>query len=116
MKDNDVFFYQQIIELSQASGLSLNGLEKKLGYPRNALSNYKNGRSPSAIRLLEIAHYFNVPPESLIGPLKIKEIEEPSFRVTFSQASLSQKLELYQLSSAWFSQYIVSTIQNETSE
>lgn len=38
-----------------------------MNYPRNALSNYKQGRVPSAKRILELAQYFGVTPEYLLG-------------------------------------------------
>lgn len=46
---------------------SFNQVERDLGYPRNALHNYKNGVEPSGIRLIELAHYFGVTPEYLLG-------------------------------------------------
>ena len=60
-------FQERLFSLAQRSGKSLNSVERELNYPRNALSNYKNGVTPSAIRLLEVAQYFDVTPEYMLG-------------------------------------------------
>ena len=49
------------------SGKSVNRIERELGYPRNALQNYKKGVNPSGIRLIELVKYFEVTPEYLLG-------------------------------------------------
>lgn len=63
-------FYDILMELIEQRGISRNGVEKELGYPRNALSNYEKGRVPSAVRLLELSNYFDVSPEFLMGEKK----------------------------------------------
>ncbi len=55
-------FYKRIKKLANELGKSFNQIEKELGYSRNALSNYKTQTIPSAIRLLELAEYFDVTP------------------------------------------------------
>lgn len=59
--------YLRLKELAQASEKSFNKIERELNYPRNALHNYKEGREPLGTRLIELAHYFGVTPEYLLG-------------------------------------------------
>ncbi|MBM9833807.1 helix-turn-helix transcriptional regulator, partial [Enterococcus faecalis] len=51
--------FEIVKELCKKHGISLNALEEKLGYSRNALYKLKT-QKPSAERLQEIADYFNV--------------------------------------------------------
>ncbi|WP_374049068.1 helix-turn-helix domain-containing protein [Lactococcus cremoris] len=73
-------FYGRIKNLAEASDKSFNQIEKELGYSRNALSNYKGKTMPSAIRLLELAEYFDVTPRYLMGfdEIYLKEKSEDS--------------------------------------
>lgn len=60
-------FYKRVKKLGEDLGKSFNQIEKELGYSRNALSNYKTKTMPSAVRLLELAEYFDVSPRYLLG-------------------------------------------------
>lgn len=60
-------FSERLTKLVSSSGKSANQIERELGYPRNALNNYKIGKCPSAQRLFELARYFKVEPEYLFG-------------------------------------------------
>ena len=60
-------FYDRLKTLVIDSQKSFNQVEIELRYPRNALANYRLGKEPSAKRLTEIADYFNVTTESLLG-------------------------------------------------
>ena len=53
-------------ELAKKQGLSINSLEEKLGYSRNTIYNLKNSK-PSTERISEIADYFNVSTDYLLG-------------------------------------------------
>ena len=64
--ENFSTFYLRLVKLILAAGKSLNQVERELGLPRNALSNYKYRSEPGAYRLLMLAHYFGVSPEYLI--------------------------------------------------
>lgn len=80
---------------------SLNQIEKELGYPRNALHNYKNSSEPSGYRLLELAEYFGVSPYYLIG--KEKNLKDAkNVELCFDKLSLKQKKELYIACETWF--------------
>ena len=46
---------------------SFNQVERELGYPRNTLKNYKYKKKPSVGRVFEMANYFNVSIEFLLG-------------------------------------------------
>ncbi len=76
MAENQLF-YPRLEELIRLSKKSFNQVERDLGYPRNALHNYKNGVEPSGIRLIELAHYFGVTPEYLLGISNDKKRMEP---------------------------------------
>lgn len=58
--------FEKIKELAKAQGLSINGLEDKLGYSRNSLYNLKT-KKPNAERLQEIADFFGVSTDYLLG-------------------------------------------------
>ncbi|MFU2180747.1 helix-turn-helix domain-containing protein [Streptococcus pluranimalium] len=58
--------FEKIKDLAKKQGLSLNALEEKLGYSRNTIYNLKSTR-PSAERLQQIADYFNVSTDYLLG-------------------------------------------------
>ncbi|WP_223804491.1 helix-turn-helix domain-containing protein [Lactococcus kimchii] len=61
-------FHEQLTKLVQSSNKSFNQIERELGYPRNALANYRqNSKNPSTKRLKELADYFGVAPEHLLG-------------------------------------------------
>ncbi|MCW2281527.1 helix-turn-helix domain-containing protein [Lactococcus lactis] len=63
---NDKFYYR-LKMLCDNAGKSINEVEKELNYPRNALHNYKEGRTPSGLRLVELSEFFSVSPEYLLG-------------------------------------------------
>lgn len=84
--------FDRIKELAQKQGLSINLLEEKLGYSRNTIYNLKNSK-PSTERISEIADYFNVSTDYLLGrtdnpniatngdasaPLDLRDIAEQS--------------------------------------
>ena len=58
--------FDRIKELAQKQELSINLLEEKLGYSRNTIYNLKNSK-PSTERISEIADYFNVSTDYLLG-------------------------------------------------
>lgn len=58
--------FEKIKELAEKRGLSINGLEEKMGYSRNSLYNLKT-KKPNAERLQEIADYFGVSTDYLLG-------------------------------------------------
>lgn len=58
--------FDRIKELAQKQGLSINLLEEKLGYSRNTIYNLKNSK-PSTERISEIADYFQVSTDYLLG-------------------------------------------------
>lgn len=58
--------FERIRELAKKQGKSLNKVEEELGYGKNVLYRLKN-TNPSADRLEEIADYFNVSVDYLLG-------------------------------------------------
>ncbi|HFI0041759.1 TPA: helix-turn-helix domain-containing protein [Streptococcus suis] len=58
--------FDRIKSLAQKQGLSINSLEAKLGYSRNTIYNLKTSK-PSTERIAEIADYFNVSTDYLLG-------------------------------------------------
>jgi len=58
--------YKKIKELADNRGISLMKLEEDLGYSRNTLYKLKS-QKPNAERISEIADYFNVSTDYLLG-------------------------------------------------
>lgn len=58
--------FEKIKELCQQHGISINYLEETLGYSRNTIYSMKS-KKPNAERLQEIADYFNVSTDYLLG-------------------------------------------------
>lgn len=58
--------FEKVKELCEKHGISLNTLEENLGYGRNSLYSLKN-KKPNAERLQDIADYFNVSTDYLLG-------------------------------------------------
>lgn len=58
--------FEKIKELAQKRGISLNKLEEDLGYSRNTIYSMKT-KKPNAERLQEIADYFHVSTDYLLG-------------------------------------------------
>lgn len=58
--------FERIKELCKKHGISLNALEEKLGYSRNTIYSLKK-QKPNAERIAEIADYFNVSTDYLLG-------------------------------------------------
>lgn len=58
--------FEKIKELCQKRGISINSLEETLGYSRNTIYSMKS-KKPNAERLQEIAEYFNVSTDYLLG-------------------------------------------------
>ena len=65
--DNKMFpTFEKVRELARKKGLSLNQVEEKLGYSKNTLYSLKR-QKVSSERLQEIADYFNVSTDYLLG-------------------------------------------------
>ena len=58
--------FEKIKELADRRGISINKLEERLGYSRNTIYNLKT-KKPNAERIAEIADYFNVSTDYLLG-------------------------------------------------
>ncbi|WP_449453329.1 helix-turn-helix domain-containing protein [Streptococcus suis] len=58
--------FERIKELAKSRGVTLGGLEERLGLSRNSIYTMKN-KKPSAERLQLIADYFNVSTDYLLG-------------------------------------------------
>lgn len=96
MRDKTIFFCR-LMEQVKRTNKSINAIEKDLGYPRNSLNNYKNGGEPSGSRLVELAEYFYVSPDYLVGKVEKSVIIE-YFNITpsdyFRNLKEVQKKEL----------------------
>lgn len=65
--DKSMFsIYERIKELANRKGISVNSLEETLGYSRNTIYSMKT-KKPSAERVLEIAEFFGVSTDYLLG-------------------------------------------------
>lgn len=61
-----ILAFDKIKELAEKQGISLNTLEERLGYSTNYLYSLKKG-NPKSDRLQEIADFFNVSMDYLLG-------------------------------------------------
>ena len=59
-------FYERLNQLIKESGKSMNQVERELNFPRNTIQSYKRS-NPSSKRLKEIAKYFDVSTDYLLG-------------------------------------------------
>lgn len=62
----DMITFERIKELAKQQGKSLNKIEEELGYGKNVLYRLKDSK-PSAERLEELANYFDVSVDYLLG-------------------------------------------------
>lgn len=104
-------FYERLTGLIRISGKSVNCIERELNYSRNALHNYKQGTEPSGSRLLELADYFNVSPEYLIG--KSEETNSTTSKIVFEHLSNEEKYRLYKASQKWLEQNWIEITQHK---
>lgn len=103
-------FFDRIKKLEKKLGKSFNQIERELGYSRNALANYKKNSVPSAVRLLELAEYFNVSPYYLLGKKETSLKEEESIsEFFFDNLDKKKKLEVYKIAQNW----MIHEIENE---
>jgi transcriptional regulator with XRE-family HTH domain len=99
MSENSIF-YQRLKELIDLSGKSFNQIERELGYSRNSLHNYRKvTKTPSASRLLELAHYFGVSTEYLWG--KDEDLGLKSIETIFFSLTEEQKRKMFSISQEW---------------
>lgn len=98
MNDKQLF-QKRLAEAIKLSGKSTNQIERELGYPRNALNNYKTGSEPSATRLMELSQYFQLPPEYLLGMLSNSLTNNPLSY--FEQLNEKQKKEMLKIAQKW---------------
>jgi len=67
--------YEKIKELADKRGISLTKLEEDLGYSRNTIYKLKS-QKPNAERISEIADYFHVSTDYLLGRTNNPSVEE----------------------------------------
>lgn len=103
-------FWKRLSFLVKKTGKSINGIERELGYPRNAIHNYRNGGEPSGTRLIEIADYFNVSPEYLIGKTSKMTL---TTKELFKNMSLRQKIEIGEIYQEWIKSLMSDEISGE---
>lgn len=92
-------FYERIMLEIKLRAKSVNQVERELGYPRNALHNYRNVRKPSVGRVVELARYFGVSPEYLLGAEK--EMTFPPPNILFKKLTKKQKIEMLLICQSW---------------
>ena len=94
-------FYERLSQLNQLHGKSFNQVERELGLPRNSLNNYRYGKTPSAKRLLELAHYYDVLPNYLMGETNMMN-DEAKMKEFYQSLSYHQRMEMLKLCQDWF--------------
>lgn len=84
--------YEKIKDLAKSKGKSLGQVEQALGYGRNTLYKIKHS-SPSADRLQEIADYFGVSLDYLVG--KSDNYSASSNASTIDLSNLRERVVLF---------------------
>ena len=74
--------FERIKELAKKQGLSINSLEQKLGYSRNTIYALKRNQ-PGAEKLQQIADYFRVSTDYLLGRTDNPKIADNKEKVYF---------------------------------
>lgn len=67
-------FYKKLQELAKKKGKSFAQIEKDLGLAKNSMYNYKT-KKPTADRLNDIAEYFGVSVDYLLGNTSSKKLD-----------------------------------------
>lgn len=97
--EKNFIFSELLFQAIEQSHKSVNCIERELGYPRNAIHNYKEGVTPSAYWLIELAHYFHVTPDYLLG---LSDGVSPiSIDIIFNQSDEEQKIKILSLALDW---------------
>ena len=90
--------FDRIKELADKQKISLNILEEKLGYSTNYLYSLKKG-NPKSDRLQEIADYFNVSTDYLLGrtdnPVISSDLVTTADGRTVDLSNLSERVVLF---------------------
>lgn len=102
-------FIQRLSNLKKISKKSFNQIERELGYPRNTLQSYRKGTEPSVYRAVELASYFEVTVEYLIG---YKSNNKP-LKSIFEELSHEQREEMFLLCRRWLPTHTHSTIEEK---
>lgn len=97
--ENECTFYYRFISECKKIGKSVNQVERDLGYPRNALHNYKNVRIPSGERLISLAEYFGVSPRYLLDGGETTQ--HSMMQRFFQELDTTEKMELSRLCHSW---------------
>lgn len=112
--------FERIKELCRKRGISVNDLENSLGYSKNTLYRLKT-QNPGADKLKDIADYFDVSVDYLLGRNDKLQNEEPSMAkqvmMRMDTAGISEK-ELEEIESEMerFFSWRIEEIKREKDE
>lgn len=112
--------FERIKELCRKRGISVNNLENSLGYSKNTLYRLKT-QNPGADKLKDIADYFDVSVDYLLGRNDKLQNEEPSMAkqvmMRMDTAGISEK-ELEEIESEMerFFSWRIEEIKREKDE
>ncbi|MGY3736760.1 helix-turn-helix domain-containing protein [Lactococcus taiwanensis] len=98
--EKNYIFHQRLKEQCRKIKKPIYQVERELNYPRSALNNYRYGKIPSGLRLLELSDYFDVNPEYLLG--LSDDPKQTTIAEYFYGLELGKKKELYQLCKEYF--------------
>ena len=84
--------FEKIKELAKKRGKALGQVEEDLGYGRNTLSKIKNS-TPNAERIAEIANYFHVSTDYLLGRTDNPSIANNDTVAGYTSADLREMAE-----------------------
>ncbi len=98
--EKNYIFHQRLKEQCKKINKPIYCVEQELNYPKSALNNYRYGKIPSGVRLLELANYFDVTPEYLLG--LSDDPNKNTVAEYFYGLEINKKRELYQLCKEYF--------------
>ena len=82
--EKNYIFHQRLKEQCKKINKPIYCVEQELNYPKSALNNYRYGKIPSGVRLLELANYLDVTPEYLLG---LSDMKLPYNKITLDKLS-----------------------------
>lgn len=83
--------YENIRDIAKSKGISVNRLEKELGFARSSINKF-NKNTPSVEKLQQIAEHLNVTVDSLMTGKETSEKKEPAL-TTKDQRDIEKILE-----------------------
>ena len=92
---NNKELFNNIKTLCDEKGIKITNLEKELGFGGGIISRWGNNADPSLSKIVDIADYFNVTIDELIGRNSNKQHNQYQYHDNFIPASATQPTGLF---------------------